>query len=102
MDTIRGSATHLCAAEWHSAGQDHPLVEVKTRRRDLDDSPAVPVTLRPLDRGSDGIGYQRSDSDARAPTTRHMSSLAQALGSELWILDGPLARNAASAGLPVS
>lgn len=27
--------------------------------------------------------------------------LAQELGADLWTLDGPLARNAASAGLPV-
>ena len=61
---------------------------------------AVPITLHRLIQGPAVVRvanllHRRSAYDAA------YIALAQALDAELWTLDGPLARNARGAGLPV-
>ena len=62
---------------------------------------AMPITYHPLRDGAAVIGaavelQRRSAFDAA------YVALARELDAELWTLDGPLARNAASRGLPVN
>lgn len=62
---------------------------------------AMPIAYHPLTDGAGVIGVaiglqRRSAFDAAYVT------LARELDAELWTLDGPLARNASSRGLPVS
>ncbi len=61
---------------------------------------AVRVTLRPLDKGADVIAIAQRLGRQSAYDPAYVA-LAQSLDAELWTLDGPLARNARSVGLPV-
>ena len=60
----------------------------------------VAVELHPLDAGPAVIDVARRLARHSAYDAAYVV-LAQALGAELWTLDGPLARNAAGIGLPV-
>jgi predicted nucleic acid-binding protein len=60
----------------------------------------MPVTLHDFDHGSAVIGVARQLGRVSAYDAAYVV-LAQELEADLWTLDGPLARNAASVGLPV-
>lgn len=61
---------------------------------------AVPVTLHLLEHGATVIAIARRLGRESAYDAAYVE-LAESLGAELWTLDGPLARNARNAGLPV-
>jgi predicted nucleic acid-binding protein len=61
---------------------------------------AVPVVLHPLDDPLRVIEVAQL-LERRSAYDAVYVALAQALGTQLWTLDGPLARNASSRGLPV-
>lgn len=63
------------------------IVAIEVRLHDLTDGPAVAAVAQKLQRES---AYDAS-----------YIALAQELDAELWTLDGPLARNASGADLPV-
>jgi len=60
----------------------------------------VPVTLHRLGDGPEAVRFALQ-LERRSVYDAAYIALAQRLGTELWTLDGPLARNAASHGLPV-
>lgn len=61
---------------------------------------AVPVTLHGLEDGPEVVTLAQR-LERRSAYDAAYVALAQQLGGELWTLDGRLARNAASRGLPV-
>jgi predicted nucleic acid-binding protein len=61
---------------------------------------AVPVVLHPLD-GAVRVVEVAQLLERRSAYDAAYVALAQALDTQLWTLDGPLARNAATRGLPV-
>jgi predicted nucleic acid-binding protein len=61
---------------------------------------AVPVVLHPLDDAVRAIEVAQL-LERRSAYDAVYVALAQALDTQLWTLDGPLARSAASRGLPV-
>lgn len=61
---------------------------------------AMPVVLHALEDGPAAIEIARSLKRKSAYDAAYVA-LAQELGAELWTVDGPLARNAASVALPV-
>lgn len=61
----------------------------------------VPVTLHRLGDGPEAVRFALQ-LERRSVYDAAYIALAQRLGTELWTLDGPLARNAASHGLPVA
>jgi predicted nucleic acid-binding protein len=61
---------------------------------------AVAVTLHPLDDGAAVVAIAAQLGRQSAYDAAYIA-LAQSLDAELWTLDGPLARNAEGAGLPV-
>lgn len=60
----------------------------------------LPVALHPLDQGAEVVAIARTLGRQSAYDAAYIA-LAQALGGDLWTLDGPLARNATGAGFPV-
>jgi predicted nucleic acid-binding protein len=62
---------------------------------------ALPIVYHPLADGADAMDIALK-LDRRSAFDAAYVALAQALDADLWTLDGPLARNAASHGLPVS
>lgn len=61
---------------------------------------AVPLTLHPLQAGAEVIAIAQRLGRQSAYDAAYLA-LAQSLDGDLWTLDGPLARNARSVGLPV-
>jgi predicted nucleic acid-binding protein len=61
---------------------------------------AVPVTLHSLQAGGEVIAIAQRLGRQNAYDAAYVA-LAMSLNAELWTLDGPLARNASSVGLPV-
>lgn len=61
---------------------------------------AVPVTLHPLRNGPEVIAIAQRLGRQSGYDAAYVA-LAQSLDTELWTLDGPLARNAGGTGLPV-
>lgn len=61
---------------------------------------AVPVTLHPLEAGAEVIAIAQRLGRQSAYDAAYIA-LALSLDADLWTLDGPLARNVHSAGLPV-
>lgn len=61
---------------------------------------AVPIRLHELETGTAVVEVARRVGRRSAYDAAYIV-LAQALGAELWTLDGPLARNAGGLGLPV-
>jgi predicted nucleic acid-binding protein len=68
-----------------------------------DDLAAVGVVLHPFDPGHDGprVAAITARLQRRHATDSTYVCLAQRLGADMWTLDAALARNAASAQLPV-
>jgi predicted nucleic acid-binding protein len=60
----------------------------------------LPITLHTLDDGPTTIDLAARLGRQSAYDAAYLA-LAQALGADLWTLDGPLARNAGGLGLPV-
>lgn len=67
------------------------------------DLAALDVVLHPFDLTQDGpaVGAITTQLRRRHATDSAYVRLAQQLGTAVWTLDGPLARNAADVGLPV-
>ena len=64
---------------------------------------ALDMELHPFDLSRDGpaVAAITTQLRRRHATVSTYIRLAQQLGTDVWTLDGPLARNAADAGLPV-
>lgn len=120
LDDARAGAVERKLSDWREAGE--PLhapslfrfevasaltLNVAAGKIDLADAEsawrrivAMPVTLHDLEDGPAAIDVAQQLQRNSAYDAAYVV-LAQELGADLWTLDGPLARNAASIGLPV-
>ena len=120
LDDARAGVVERQLRDWSDAGESlhapslfrFEVASALTRnvaagRIDLADAEAawrrivtMPVTLHDLEDGPAAIEVAQKLQRKSAYDAAYVV-LAQELGADLWTLDGPLARNASSVGLPV-
>jgi predicted nucleic acid-binding protein len=114
-------AVEQCVTRWAREGVElhaptlarYEAANVLTRKTSMgeieqDDLPALwaeleamPIAYHPLGDGAAVIGVA-IELERRSAFDAAYVALARELDAELWTLDGPLARNAASHGMPVN